>query len=1235
MNDEDLQDFSVLMIQEPWAWKQHNALITVPTGHHNWIKITPTIWRDGRWAIRSMMWVNKMLEVEQISVASSDITAVVIKLPDRSILAASVYVEGKNQEALLDAIGKLHQMINATRRKIGTRVDLLIAGDFNRQDQLWGGNDVLWHRQGEADPIIDMISDQSLCTLLPRGTKTWQDGQYESTIDLVLASEELAASTIKCTTHPTQHGSDHQAIETILDVAVPCHATEPRLLFKNAPWSAINQRIEAALCSTTQGGSVQQQTDRLMTIVTEAIGALTPVAKPCSYAKRWWTTDLTQLRRTYTYWRNQARNQRRAGMTAPEAERQAREASKEYYDAIRKQKKGHWDDFLSDHANIWKAAKYLNPRSKDKFDKIPSLRRTDMSSTSSVAEQAEELLGTFFPPLPSIIEDERLRPQRTPLAMPRLTLEEVERRVFAAKSWKAPGADGLPSVVWKNLWPAVKDRILALFQTSIDQGEVPAQWRHAKIIPLKKPDKGDYTLAKAWRPISLLSTLGKILESVIAERISHAVETSGLLPANHFGARKKRSTEQALILLQEQIYNAWRSRKVLSLVSFDVKGAYNGVCKERLLQRLEARGIPQQLVRWVGAFVSARTASVVVNGHTSPTQPLPQAGLPQGSPLSPILFLFFNADLVQRKLNRKGGSIAFVDDYTAWVTGSSAEANLEGIREIVDHALDWEKRSGAAFESEKTTLIHFTRKPERSSTTPIMVKGQLVQPRESTKILGVLMDTELRYREHIARAATKGLKAALALKRLRMITPSTARQLFAATVAPVVDYGSNVWMHACGYRVMPALNRVQRIGGQAIIGSYRSVSTAVAVAEADIRTVRERHQERGLKFWMNLRTLPKTHPLSRIGTTPFKRFTSPLQIIAGMHQDAPVERMETIREYAIAPWDERLPVVIDPDKEKAVEIANNLGGIRVATSSSCRAGMVGVGGVMEDTLDDSIERQPATFSVTIGLRSEQNAYTAELAAIARAMRNIPWHVTNRQILVFTSNQGALKAINNPHHQSGQSDIRQVYEVFRKLRWCNRILMIWVPACPEFRLGRAAKQAAQRATERGEMPEAPPVQAKSTWISRARARRQKDRSTHGEIGKYSRDLDAALPGHHTRALYDALDRREASILAQLRTGMTRLNEYLYRIKAVESNVCACGQAQETIKHFLFRCTQWNQLRREMLEQTETRKSNLSYYLGGKAKSDPRTWRPNIDAVRATIKFVRATKRLDPDLGQTDL
>jgi hypothetical protein len=402
-----------------------------------------------------------------------------------------------------------------------------------------------------------------------------------------------------------------------------------------------------------------------MEVVLDAIHELVPRAKPSPYAKRWWTADLTKLRRMYTFWRNLARARRRAGQRIVSLEDRAKETAKEYHDAIRKQKKVHWEDFLADGANIWQAAKYLKPGNEANGDKVPPLKRADGTTTQDKVEQAEELLSIFFPPLPADIEDEGPRPRRREVTLPTLTMEEVEEKVMGAKAWKAPGQDGLPAMVWKQLWPVVKERALRLFHTSLNTGQLPDQWRTAKTIPLKKPNKDDYKKAKAWRPISLLSTLGKILEAVVADHISYAVETYGLLPTNHFGARKRRSAEQALLLFQEHVYKAWRNRKVVSLVSFDVKGAYNGVFKERLLQRLEARGIPKGLVRWIDAFCSSRTATITVNGFTSALRELPQAGLPQGSPLSPILFLFFNAHLVQSRIDSNGGSIAFVDDYSA------------------------------------------------------------------------------------------------------------------------------------------------------------------------------------------------------------------------------------------------------------------------------------------------------------------------------------------------------------------------------------------------------------------------------------------------------------------------------------------------------------------------------------------------------------------------------------------
>lgn len=110
----------MLAISEPYAWVNDGRVVTVPMGHSTWTKVMPTVQQGEGWAVRSMMWVRRDIELEQIPVQSADLTAVVLQLPDRSVLVVSVYIEGNNVEALLDTVSKLHQLIQETRNKIGT-----------------------------------------------------------------------------------------------------------------------------------------------------------------------------------------------------------------------------------------------------------------------------------------------------------------------------------------------------------------------------------------------------------------------------------------------------------------------------------------------------------------------------------------------------------------------------------------------------------------------------------------------------------------------------------------------------------------------------------------------------------------------------------------------------------------------------------------------------------------------------------------------------------------------------------------------------------------------------------------------------------------------------------------------------------------------------------------------------------------------------------------------------------
>jgi hypothetical protein len=164
-------------------------------------------------------------------------------------------------------------------------------------------------------------------------------------------------------------------------------------------------------------------------------------------------------------------------------------------------------------------------------------------------------------------------------------------------------------LVWKKLWVHLKTWITGIFTASINLGYHPRQWRSAKIIVLRKPGKPDYSVPGAYRPISLLNTLGKLLEAVMARRLSYLAEKHSLLPNSQFGGRPGRTTEQALLVLSNAIDQAWYKHRVVTLIAFDLKGAFNGVNWVSLDASLQKKGIPTVARKWIASFMSDRHAN--------------------------------------------------------------------------------------------------------------------------------------------------------------------------------------------------------------------------------------------------------------------------------------------------------------------------------------------------------------------------------------------------------------------------------------------------------------------------------------------------------------------------------------------------------------------------------------------------------------------------------------------------
>jgi len=237
-------------------------------------------------------------------------------------------------------------------------------------------------------------------------------------------------------------------------------------------------------------------------------------------------------------------------------------------------------------------------------------------------------------------------------------------------------------------------------------------------------------------------------------------------------------------------------------------------------------------------------------------------------------------------------------------------------------------------------------------------------------------------------------------------------------------------------------------------------------------------------------------------------------------------------------------------------------------------------------------------------------------------------VHGQTVRVFTNNRTVLITLRAFPKRTRQWIIGGILKHIGFLKgFAIRVVFTWAPVSSIFELGQRAKQLAQRSTDEGRVASDRPRLTKRIVLRSRQLLAQATGQMPTTFGEAVRRIDAAWPGNHTRRVYDELSKRQASVLAQLRTGMTPLNGYLHNIKAVETNFCECGEAVESREHFIFNCVRWSE-QREILGAW-TGEEDLPRLLGGKTTTDADDWTPDMDAVRAVVHFTLATKRFERD------
>ena len=382
-------------------------------------------------------------------------------------------------------------------------------------------------------------------------------------------------------------------------------------------------------------------------------------------------------------------------------------------------------------------------------------------------------------------------------SIPRIDVAQLDSLLMETKAHSAPGEDSVTYDILKLCSSKTRGIICRLFNECLSQNVFPCAWKSAKVRMLPKPGRDKYQACN-YRPISLLSCLGKMLERYIYKYLLQELNQKQFFNKNQAGFRKNRMTGEHLFRLAQQTSNGFKQRKCTLGLFLDVKAAFDSVWKNGLKSKINKIGLSRQVRNLLFSFLDERTLRVCVDGTWSEIVSL-EAGTPQGSCLSPILYLIFVNDITDILNLEKLSASQFADDLGIWTTESDVKTATYIIQEAVQALEQWCRKWYVSMHPAKSKLILFTKcfrhKTEvEQNGLSITLFNEKVPVVNEAIFLGVTFDTRLTYEPQFRKSVTKAYKR---LNLLRMISamssehkPDMLVHLYKSIIRPIFEYSS-------------------------------------------------------------------------------------------------------------------------------------------------------------------------------------------------------------------------------------------------------------------------------------------------------------------------------------------------------------------------------------------------------------------------------------------------------------